>query len=181
MKKITFILVLLFSITIAKTEAQSQTVVLKKDLKTKKIIQGTYYKTVDSLITKFENIWEYRNGKEVFKIKIKRVKTFFKKGGVYFDYLNATYCYNKDGDCSLNNDGMQISNVAFKEKLIANFMSFHFYDKKYKKHGEVRFSILDDDTAKWELYNKGMNISTPTKKYILEFSIPTNLQLTRIK
>jgi uncharacterized protein (DUF2249 family) len=174
MEKLILILGILFSFTTLK----AQEITLKKGETVKEFKKGTYYKTPNDLLGKFEGVWEYKNGNEFFKIEIKRQKTFVKGFDIYIDNLNGKYCYSRVPDCSLNENIVSMTDEGNNtNKLNTGYAVFMFHDIEYDKLGKVEFHILENGTAKWTLKNREMIVNS-TKS--IGFSVPTDIILTKV-
>ena len=161
---------------------KAQEITLKKGETIKKLKKGVHYKTPNDLLEKFEGVWEYQNKNEVFKIEIKRQKTYVNSLDIFIDNLNGKYCYSKNYSCEINSEIYNLTNENSDiDSLSEGLTNFMFYDIKYDKLGKVKFQILENGDAKWTLKNREMTLNIMNSKKEIGFSVPTNIILTKIK
>lgn len=175
MKKIILTILLILSISFL----NAQEIILKKETPIKEIVKGTHYKTEKKILEKFEGIWVFKNGEEIFKIQIKTEKFYNKLLDVYVDILIGRYCYNQDEkDCQFNNEENRISSESTNQELESGFSYFMFMDVKYDKVGKAKLEILENGSARWTLKNRTM---VHDKDWEDGFSIPTDVILIKIE
>jgi len=168
------------------SKLNAQEVILNKENPIKEIVKGTHYKTEKKILEKFEGVWVFRKGDEIFKIQISTDKFYNKLLDVYTDMLIGSCCYNQvEKDCHLNIEEQQLSCESTNQDLEQGFSYFMFLDTKDHKLGKAKLEILENGTARWTLKNRGGVIINDNKadgtKWKEGFSVPTNVILTKVK
>lgn len=157
MKSIIFTLVIILSTSCI----SAQEVTLRKGMYKGKVQKGTYYKTDNALLKKFIGIWVSKHNNKIFKLRIYKEKTFFKRDSIYMDVLKGVYCF-ENKDCNFDNPNASLTrsngSIEMYEKGKVEFM---IKDIVNDKLANIDFEILENGTAKWVLFSRFSNRGKP--------------------
>ncbi|WP_306353473.1 DUF6705 family protein [Flavobacterium sp. '19STA2R22 D10 B1'] len=150
-----------------------------------KLEKGVYYKSEETKERSkpFIGTWVYKNGKDIFEIKIEYGKTFLKGPDVYLDMLHIYYCYEKNGiEISCDTTKYSYGNVSYEKQNKASFSSF--YDITKDKSGILNLELQNNNLLQWKLGNKETIVINGSdgrggKTLDRSFSMPMDIILTK--
>ncbi len=148
-------------------------------------LKGEHFALSQEELNKFKGIWAYKkNNIVIFKVRIDiENRVFDPQTESYSDKLIASYCFDENTSCFLNpeDDNVSFIDLGINTRLTEDLIKIYLKDNKTGKYGKAFFKLISSEQASWRLGDAYPNISFfDSVENTKEFSIPTNVTLTRV-
>lgn len=132
----------------------------------------------------FLGTWEWKSGKEAFRIVLKQDPNFKGPDGKTYNVVLGKHIFTKDGKTveeSVTKADKDF--VLFGVPSPSNTMQMSYQELTLQKRGTATLTLLQNgNQLQWKLSNPAEVISVNRKEpYSFNFTVPTDLILTKVK